>query len=500
MQTLALEVRDLSKSYSGVHALKGVSLTLRPGEVLGLVGENGSGKSTMLKVIAGRVEPSAGEIIVEGVPRRFRSSAEGLAGGIALAAQEVIVHKKLSVAENLMMGAFPTSGGFLREREMYARATEMLEQLKLPIDPRTKLGELSLQYQQLIGVAKMVARKSKVLLLDEPTSSLAPEDMKRLHDTVRRLSSEGIAIMYITHRMEEYFAIADSFLVLRDGEAISRGKMSETTPDRLVADMVGRELRPEHRQAGRSVSHASPVLEIKGLSVAPKLKDISLKVHRGEVVGIAGLAGAGRSTLLRAAFGAQAGGWTGKIEVDGQALRGTGISEAIEAGVAYVPEDRKRAGLVMQQSVRENLTLTAMRKVSRGGFFSARAERETVSELARTIRLRCSSVEMPVSSLSGGNQQKVVLGKWLLRNPRILLLDEPTRGVDVGARTEIYEQVRSMVGKGMGVLMASSDLPEMLALCDRILVMSKGQIVGQMDAAEADEEKITALAFQAGSR
>ena len=493
-----LAARAVSKSYGGVRALTDVDLVVNPGEVLGLVGENGSGKSSLLKILGGRMLPDAGSVVVAGSAVLLRSPREALRHGVALVAQEVVVHRDLTVAENLFVGSLPRRWGLVDRAALARQASTILRGLDVDIDPGARLGALSLQYQQIVGIAKMVARRPRVLLLDEPTSSLGGRDVATMHRTVRRLAAEGVGVVYITHRMEEYFALTDRLIVLRDGRVVVSHVTGAVDERQVVADMVGRDLG-HYRRARRPGLPATdpPALQVRELSAAPGLHAITLRVAAGEIVGLAGQAGSGRSRLLRTLFGAGRPG--GDILVGGRRLRRRGVRAAMLAGLGLVPEDRKRSGLMLRMSVRENLTVTSWHRLQRFGFVRRAAEAALVAELVRSLQLRGAGADAPVATLSGGNQQKVVLGKWLAVAPRVLLLDEPTRGVDVGAKAEIYELVERLAAGGTGVLLASSDLPELLRVCDRIVVMAKGRVVGEQDGAQASEQSLTALAFQAAA-
>jgi ABC-type sugar transport system ATPase subunit len=492
-------MRGIAKRFPGVQALAGVDLDLAPGEVHGLAGENGSGKSTLVKVLAGRYAPDAGEVRLDGERVAFGSAAAGLRSGVALIAQEVLVHPDLSVAENLLFGRMPRRrAGGLAWGEAHVRAQAILDRLGLDADPRARLGGLALHAQHMVAIGKMVERRPRVLVLDEPTSSLTEQEVETLFGLLRELREAGTAIVYVTHRLREYFELCDRMTVLRDGARVTTEATADLDEHTLVRLMVGRELtsiftRPDRPAAPAADAGAPPVLRVRGLTT-DKLRGVDLDVRAGEVVGVAGQAGAGRSSLARTLFGVHA--YGGTVEVEGREVRLRSPRDAMRAGIGFVPEDRKAAGLVLTMSVAENVTMPQWDRLSRLGVQRRAGCDEVAREAIETLRIRCPGAGTLAGSLSGGNQQKIVIAKWLARRPKVLVLDEPTRGIDVGAKAEIYALVESLAAQGLGVVVLSSELLELLRLSDRVVVMAGGRVVGEQAAAEATEESVTALAFQ----
>jgi ABC-type sugar transport system ATPase subunit len=489
-----LRIDGLSKSFDVVRALTDVGFALNSGEVLALMGENGAGKSTLLKILAGDYRADAGTIAIDGQPVHFSSPRDARAAGIRVISQEPEIVPGVSVAENLFLGDLPRRGfGFVHGRDLLARARETLLRFGFAdvLDPST-LGEaLSPAQRQLVEIVRALAAEARVLALDEPTSSLTDEESERLFALIGRLRAQGMAIIYVSHRMREIARLADRVVVLRDGHLVGDAPMAKLTQGDIVRLMVGRTLQEAlHRERA---ARDEIVLEVSGLRT-PMHQGIDLTVRAGEVVALAGLIGAGRSELARAIFGdyKRLG---GKVRVGGREVPPNDPGAAIDAGIALAPEDRKRMALVLMRSVLENATLPILGKLSRAGFVRSRLERAVGQEYVDRLRIRTPSLEQEVSKLSGGNQQKVVIARWLATNPRVLILDEPTRGIDVGAKAEIYTLIDELAGAGMGVLMISSELPEVLGLADRILVMQNGRITGELTAEEATERAIMELAM-----
>jgi ribose transport system ATP-binding protein len=491
-----VRMTGIRKHFPGVQALGGVDLEIGRGEVVGLAGENGSGKSSLMKVLAGSYHPDAGEMAIAGEAFVPASPADAVKEGVALVAQEVQVHGDLTVAENLLFGDMPRNAlKLIRWGAAEKQAREVMERFDLEIDPRRRLGTLPLHQQHMISIAKMMRRRPRVLILDEPTASLPEEQVEVLSGALRKLKAEGTAIVYVTHRLREYFDLCDRIVVLRDGMKVAERPAKGTTEDELVTLMVGRNLssifvRPE--KPAKTESKAA-VLRVSDLGTESKLEGIDLEVGAGEIVGIAGQAGAGRSTLARALFGVEPS--TGTIEIDGAAVRMRSPIDAIRAGIGFVPEDRKGAGLVVSSTVGENLTMPSWSAMSRFGFRSGGAEATMVGESIERLRIRTPGPGTEVAALSGGNQQKIVIAKWIARGLRLLILDEPTRGIDVGAKDEIYRLIDELAARGTAVLVLSSELLEVLRLADRVVVMAGGRVVGEQAGEVATEESITAMAF-----
>jgi len=479
------------KRFGGVHALRGATLAVEAAEVHALVGENGSGKSTLLRVVSGQLRPDAGEVELAGRVVSFRSPAEALAGGVAVVSQETTLVPDLSVAENVFLGHRQARrGGLIDWRGTRRAARAALDRLELRVDPSLPARRLRPDEAQMVEIARALSMDARVLILDEPTSSLTDDEVATLFATVRALRERGVAVIFVSHRLNEVFALADRVTVLRDGRTVAGGPIREFDPSRLVEAMVGRTLGEFEASAG--AESAEPVLRTRGLSYDEVLHDIELEVGRGEVVGLAGLVGAGRTELLECLFGLRRA--SGTIEVGGRAVSYRRPSDAMRDGVAFVPADRKRQGLVLGRSVRENLLMASTSRAFRMRPPRRAREGAAVSGAIDRFAIRARSPAAPVATLSGGNQQKVLLGKWLETEPRLLMLDEPTRGVDVGAKSEIYRLLHEARGRDVAVLVSSSEVPELLALCDRVLVMFRGRIVASLPREHATEGQVARFA------
>jgi D-xylose transport system ATP-binding protein len=498
-----LELREITKDFPGVRALDGVSFGLEAGEIHALCGENGAGKSTLIKVLCG-VHPAGsygGEIRLRGEAVQLRSLHAAETRGIALIAQELALVPELSVAENLLLGREPHRFGLVRWHEVRMAARRALDRVGLEIPVETPVRELGIGQQQLVEIAKALAKNAEILVLDEPTAALTETDARRLLDLLSDLRRRGVAAIYISHRLEEVFALADRITVLRDGRSVGMAKRQETTPERVISLMVGRELdrafpRPERRAGDALLSVEDWSVEDPQNPGRRVVDDVSFDLRAGEVLGIAGLMGAGRTALLASLFGAARSRVGGRLRMAAGPWRGPfrKPAAAIAAGLALVSEDRKRYGLVPQGSVVDNMTLATLRSFRRRGLLDARARRNAVHSQAEALRLKAASLDAPAMQLSGGNQQKVVLGRWLLLHPRVLLLDEPTRGIDVGAKREVYELIGRLTGEGLGVVLVSSELPELLGLAHRVLVLSQGRPAGAFEGDAATPESVMAAA------
>ncbi|BCQ26896.1 ATP-binding cassette domain-containing protein [Caballeronia sp. NK8] len=494
-----LEMRDISKTFPGVKALERVSLDIHRGEVLALAGENGAGKSTLMKILTGVYAPDPGGTIrIEGREVALADSHHARALGVNIIYQELAVVENLTVGENIFLAKEPrTRFGFIDRARMYAQARDVLRTIDMDIDPATRVSELSVGQQQMIEIAKALSAQSKAIIMDEPTASLSHHETSVLLGLVKRLRERGIAVVYISHRLEEIFDLADRVTVLRDGRTVSTAPIAQVTRETLVRQMVDRELSELY---GEPQSHASgtPVLEVRGLSLRPvkkaeaRIRDIGFTLHRGEVLGIAGLVGSGRTEIMEMIFGMRAS--TGTVSIDGAPVRIRNPHDAIRAGIGFVTEDRKAQGLVLGMSVRENFSLTHLRRYSPFQFVQYARERESCQQYVRMLGIKTPGVEQKVVNLSGGNQQKIVIAKWVARNPKVLIVDEPTRGIDVGAKAEVHALIARLAAQGIGVIVISSDLLEVLALSDRILTVREGRISGELSRAEASQEKVMALA------
>jgi rhamnose transport system ATP-binding protein len=492
--TAVFHVQHVSKSFGGAHALQDVHFEIFPGEVHALLGENGAGKSTLIKIITGVYQPDAGELFLEGRPVRFADTRAAQAQGIAAIYQEPSLFPDLDIAENIMVGRQPTGRAGVDWKRMYQEAAALLRRLGLPLDPRMKARELSVAQQQIVEIARALSVNAKILIMDEPTSSLTLREVDDLFGIVRQLRAAGTAVVFISHRLEELFALADRVTTLRDGRYVGTRPITEVTTEELIRMMVGRtldELFPKQDVAAGEV-----VLEVEGLGVAGSFSDVSFQLRRGEIVGMAGLIGAGRTDVARALFGIEPA-TAGTIKLDGRAVTIKSPDAAMALGIGYVPEDRKEHGLVLKMSIADNITLPVLSRFARLGWLDARRELEAAAAAARQLEVKMAHVGQHVGQLSGGNQQKVVLAKWLGTQPRVLILDEPTRGIDVGTKAAVHRLMSSLAAQGLAVLMISSELPEILGMSDRILVMREGRLTGQFSRTEATQERLMAAATMA---
>jgi ribose transport system ATP-binding protein len=485
-----LRVRGLRKRFPGVVALDGVDFDLRPGEVHVLLGENGAGKSTLIKMLSGAYHPDEGTIFMDGRETAIRTAEDAQRHGIATIYQEFNLVPQLTVAENLMLGRPPRRFGLVDKKAMYRHAQELLDRVGVDADPRAPLASLGIARMQMVEIAKALGLDARVLIMDEPTAVLTTSEVQRLFTIVRQLKEQGVAIVFITHHLEEIAQIGDRVTVLRDGASVAEVP-ADTPEEELVRLMVGRSIDQQYPRE-RSTQGA-PLLEVRGLTRKGVFEDVSFEVRAGEVVGLAGLVGAGRTEVVRAIFGADPYD-SGEVLVDGRPLPRGKVTAALEAGLGLVPEDRKGQGLVLGADIRENLGLVTMRRATHGGFVDRAGQAKAAAGVAEQLGVRMSGLGQEVRTLSGGNQQKIVIGKWLLAEANVLILDEPTRGIDVGAKVEIYQLINSLTAAGRAVLMISSDLPEVLGMSDRVLVMARGRLAGELSAAEATQDSVMALA------
>ncbi len=483
----ALRMTDISKLFPGVKALQGVNLEVRKGEVHAIVGENGAGKSTLMKILAGFYHPDSGTIEIMGKRISALNPLKARELGIGMIYQELNLVPDLNVAENISLGAMPRRGPFVDTRRLAARARAVLDELDAEIDVGTRLNDLSLSQQQLVEIAKVVSRKPSIVVFDEPTSSLGQKETRILFDVIERMRRSGIAILYISHRLQEVLEIGDRVTVLRDGRNIETRDVAGITPDEMVRLMVGRDLTEMFPKL--ELALGKPVLSVTALSRKGSFENVTLDVAAREIVGLAGLVGSGRTEVARAIFGLDPSD-SGEIKLDGEPVRIRNPRQAVAAGIAFVPEDRKAQGIVPGLSVRENFTLPVISRMTRFFLILTGRERATVQQLADRLKLNPPRIERPLGTFSGGNQQKVVLGKWLLAKPAVLILDEPTRGVDVGAKADIHQIIGEFAEAGGAVLMISSELPELLAVCDRIFVLHEGALVAEIPRGAASEESI----------
>ena len=490
-----LQLNSITKQYPGVVALDNVSVSFEKGEVHALLGENGAGKSTLIKVLSGAIVPNAGQIVMDGETFTQITPAVARKLGIGVIYQEFTLVPTLTVAENIFLGKEYRKGIFLDKKAMIQKAGEILRELDIDIDPRTPVKQLSVAYQQIVEISKALANDVKVLVMDEPTAPLTTAEVGSLFRMVRKLVDNGVTIIFISHRMEELFEIADRVTVLRDGTYVKTLNMKQTTTAELISLMVGRSIDEQYPQRTNCVI-GEPVLEVEHIYADNFIKDVSFHVRAGEVVGLAGLIGAGRTELVRAIYGAdplQA----GTIRLNGKKVELRSPAVSIATGVALVPENRKEQGVVLGMSIADNLIMSTVKKLSAWVFVKQKLCRKLVSEYIEKLRIKTPSAQQKVLNLSGGNQQKVVIGKFLAADPQVYIFDEPTRGIDVGAKHEIYQLMNQLVSQGKAIIMISSELPEILGMSDRILVMHEGRLVGEVSREEATQEKI--MAYASGS-
>lgn len=493
MEKKLLDMQNISKTFGKVQALKGVSLDLYAGEVLALMGENGAGKSTLMNILSGSLQPTSGEIYLKGEKVTVSDPITAKKLGIAKIHQELQIVPELSVAENIFLGRWKTSGPAVDFKSMKDESKRYLDMLDVKVDPSKKLKDLRIGEQQLVEIAKAISLNSEIIVMDEPTSAISEKEAEKLFTIIRRLRGEGKGIIYITHRMEEVFKIADRLTVMRDGQYIGTVNAAETCKDEIIKMMVGRDMSEQYPKD--PTEKGEVVLEVKNLTYTPpagsfrrSLKNISLEVRRGEVLGIAGLAGAGRSEFFECLAGVHYGNTTGEVLVEGKPVQIKSPADAIAVGISFATEDRKGTGLVLQRSIGENMSLPLLKKFSPAFFMKNSEETVIWKKQMDTLRIKAPGSKTLASSLSGGNQQKVVLAKWLMTEPKILLLDEPTRGIDVGAKAEIYQLINNLAKQGMAIIVVSSELPEVIGISDRIVTFCEGELTGEFRQEEATQE------------
>jgi ribose transport system ATP-binding protein len=486
-----LEMVGITKRFPGVLALEGVSFDLRGGEVHALVGENGAGKSTLMKILSGALAADAGEIRLDGEPVHIANPRVAARLGIGMIYQELCLAPHLTAGENVFLGREPMRNGLVDFRRLHAEAQEYLDRLDAGVSSRQRVADLGIAQQQMVEIAKALSEHARFLVMDEPTASLSEAEAERLFGLIRSLRKDGVGIAYISHRLEEVLEIGDRVTVLRDGRRVAGMPVAEATVTQLVRLMVGREIKQVYPK--REAMIGPELLLVEGLSRPPALRDVSFTLRRGEVLGLGGLMGAGRTEVARAIFGADARSG-GRILIDGNEARIRSPQDAIAAGIALLTEDRKRDGLALGLPLRANITLANLMAVVRGGLIHAGIEREVAEELVRRVDVRTSGVEQLARNLSGGNQQKVVVAKWLLTKARVFIFDEPTQGIDIAAKAEVYALIEQLAQQGAGIILISSYLPELMALSDRILVLCRGRVTGELSHDEATQERILELA------
>ena len=497
-----LEAEGLSKSFGATAVLKGVSLSIRPGEVLALMGANGAGKSTLMNILAGVLQPDRGRILWRGEPLALSGPADAHRAGISMVHQELHLAPEMTVAENIFLGSEPlTRWGTINRTKMNEAAEVLLRRLSCSRPPTAKVGELRVAEQQLVEIAKALSHEARLLILDEPTAALSEREVADLLEVVRGLQREGVAIIYTSHRMEEVFGIASHVLVMRDGETVRWTTAEETSREALIRDMVGSDVAEFDRQAR---THGEVVLSARGLRRRRAdgmvvLDGVTLEARAGEVLGIGGLMGAGRTELLELLAGASTDPWAGEIDLEGKPYRPRSPADAIRRGIAFVTEDRKGNGLVLHESIRFNMALASLGELSSLGWLRRGGERTLVERFMHSLAVKATGPDQPAGSLSGGNQQKVVIGKWLATRPRLLLLDEPTRGVDVGAKAAFYELIDQLTAEGLAVILVSSDWMELMQLSDRILVLQAGRPAALLEPDQFSQERLLDHAMPGGA-
>ncbi|MBI3006076.1 MAG: sugar ABC transporter ATP-binding protein [Ignavibacteriales bacterium] len=490
--SLILEMQQMTKRYPGVLALDRVDFSLSAGEVHALAGENGAGKSTLMKILAGAIQKDGGEILLDGQRTKIDSPHSSLKNGIGMIYQDFKLVPELTVAENISLGNEPAHRGFIDFPQMQNTARSILEQLGENIDPSVTVKTLSVAQRQIVEIAKALSRKVRILALDEPTASLTEQEIQNLFGVIRKLKSDGVGIIYISHRLDELFEIADLITVLRDGTVVGTSSLHETNKAKLIQAMVGRSLEEEYPKI--QLQRQNELLSVEDLNT-PKLKDVSMTLYRGEILGLAGLVGAGRTELARAIFGADRV-HSGTMWLLQKAFTPRSPKDAIAAGIGLLTEDRNLQGLILQMTLSENISLASLQRLTQGLFIDRTKEKAAAGEFMRKLQIKAPSAETVVDTLSGGNRQKVILGRWLMTKSKVLIFDEPTVGIDVGVKYEIYNLINQLAKDGVGIMVISSDLPELLGICDRIAVLCDGRMTGTLSRKEATQEKILRLATE----
>lgn len=487
---IKLELRNISKSFPGVKALDGVNIVLRKGTVHAVVGENGAGKSTLMKIINGLYQRDEGQILLDGKEVHFSGPLESSKAGIAMIYQELNFFPELTIAENIYMKHQPTKKGRVDWKKMVDMTQEILDENNLPYNPRMKIKDLPIASIQMLEIVKAVTFNAQVIIMDEPTSSISNKEVKLLFEKIRVLQEKGISFLYISHKMEEIFEIADDITIIRDGKSIISGSVKDFTEDSIIAHMVGRSIENIYPKEVLPIGEIA--FEAKNLCSKGMFQNVSMTVKKGEIVGMAGLVGAGRSEVCRAIFGLDPLD-SGEITLCGKPYKPKDVTHAVKNKILMITEDRKKEGIIGVRSCRENITITS-HHIRKGVFMDLKKETREAQEMSERLRVKFAGIETPIGSLSGGNQQKVLLARWMMLDSSLLILDEPTRGIDVGAKLEIYNIMTELAKKGYAILMISSEMPELLGMCDRIYVMSQGYVTGCLDRKEFEQERIMQLA------
>ncbi|MCI6465646.1 MAG: sugar ABC transporter ATP-binding protein [Faecalicatena sp.] len=487
-QEYRIEMQDIKKAFSGVYALNGAQLRVKPGEIHALIGENGAGKSTLMKVLAGALQRDGGIVKIEGQEVHFSTPKEGKLAGIATIYQEFMLAPELTVTENIFIDRLNQEGKIIKWKRLTKEAERLLSEMGFDeINPGTKVSNLSVAYQQVVEICKSISRNAKVLILDEPTAVLTVKEIQKLFTLLKKLKADGVSIIYISHRLEEIFELCDTITVMKDGAFVDCIPAGSIDKDGLIRKMVGRELNQMFPK--RNAEIGDTILEVEHLTGSELVQDISFSVKAGQVLGFYGLVGAGRTETMRAIFGADK--WeSGNIRFLGKSVHFKSPKQAVRAKLGMLPEDRKRQGVLLEQSIKMNTSITAMEKAQKSGIFNSKKETDFVKGLLAKINTKYASIENPASSLSGGNQQKVALAKWLAADCKCIIFDEPTRGVDVGAKTEIYHCINQLAKAGLAIIMISSEMPELMGMCDDIIVMHQGRIRGTLSRDEFSEDNI----------
>lgn len=488
-----IELKDIHKSFYGVEVLHGVNFVLQSGSVHALMGENGAGKSTLMKVIAGVHTADSGKVFLDNKEVEISSPAKARELGIAMIHQELSSELEMSVAENIYLGREPGRFGMVDYRQLYHQTDELLKNLGIHLNPRTKMKRLRVADQQMVEIAKAISQNARVVIMDEPTSSITDKEVDNLFNMIRNLKSAGVGIIYISHKMDEIFQICDEMTILRDGTYIDTFKASEVNQDILIRSMVGRELGTQFPK--KEVPIGETLLEVQHLTRAGEYEDISFKLHKGEILSFTGLVGAGRTELMHSIFGLIKPD-SGKLILNGEEVEFKTPRDAIQHGIAYVTEDRKGEGLVLPMSVEKNITIASLRSFVKSGFLQKKKEADVVTQEVASLGIKVARTSMSVKALSGGNQQKVVLAKWMIAGPNVLIFDEPTRGIDVGAKAEIYKIMCDYVSKGNAILMVSSEMPEAMGMSDRMIILSNHRCSGELNRNEFNQEAIAQMQFK----
>ncbi|MGY4544446.1 ribose transport system ATP-binding protein [Arthrobacter sp. UYNi723] len=493
-----VEMRSISKGFNGVSVLKDVSFDVRKGEVHALAGGNGAGKSTLMKILQGVYQADAGEILIGGNPVAINSIQDAKAAGIGMVFQEFSLVPSLTVAQNIFLASEPLgAGGLIDDRASERRAKEVFAEMEVNVDPRAEVSRLGTAYWQLTEIAKALSQDAQVLIMDEPTASLARHESEALFELIDRLKQRGISIIYISHRMDEVYRLADRITILRDGRRLLTEPLTDVTPEQIVEGIVGKKIEGQlaYRERDHVAHEGAPLLEVRGLNAGRRVRDVSFSLRPGEILGLAGLMGSGRTELARTLFGIDRLD-SGEILIRGQKINLTSPQQAIDAGVALIPEDRRAQGLVLDHSVRDNLLLPLLGQIKRGPLLDSAKGKELSSSLIKKFAVKVAHPHRPVRLLSGGNQQKVVIAKWLGTDPDILILDEPTAGVDIGTKSEILDMIRELASAGKAVIVISSEYPELLAVSDRVLVLKDGSVIRDIPRSDIADEEYLQLAVQ----